>query len=499
MTDSSRSPAVLQRLTTDIPGLDQVLAGGLVRGDAYLVIGAAGTGKTTLANHVAHNVARAGGTALFVTLLAEQHDRMLAHLRNFGFFDASLVSRRVHYVSLYDQLRTSGLDAVLDQARALGREHRATVLLLDGAGHLGRHAPSDIALAQFMMSLSSQLSRLGCTTLLFSDQTDTGATHASLMDSIVRLHDEAVGLHQLRLLEVVKMRGVDYLRGRHQFAITGAGIQVYPRLEARMAREPPMAGEEPERAAFGVPGLDDMLRGGLVAGSTTLVLGAPGAGKTTAGLHLLVEGARRGEAGLIATFHETPPRLIGNADRLGLGLGSLVEAGRIRLLWRPPVEVLVDAWTQELLAAIDEHRPRRLLIEALTDLERVMVVPDRIYGFLTALTSEMRARGITTLLSAEIPAVVGGPPALPQPALSASIENAILLRYVELQSQLHRLLSIVKTRESAHDTSIREFTITEHGLEVAATFESAEAVLTGIARLVPSSAGHSRPPEALAR
>ena len=469
--------------------------GGLVRGDTYLVTGGAGTGKTTLGNQLAHNVARVGDTALFVTLLAEQHDRMLAHLRGFGFFDPGVVARRVHYVSLYDPLRTGGLDAVLGQARALVREHRATLLVVDGAGYLGRHAASDVALAQFVMSLNTQLSRLGCTTLLLSDQTDPAATHAGLLDGIVRLHDEAVGLHQLRLLEAVKVRGVDYLRGRHQFAITAAGIQLYPRLEASVAHDPPVATEQPERAAFGVPGLDEMLRGGLVAGSTTLVLGAPGAGKTTAGLHLLVEGARRGEAGLIATFHETPPRLIGKAEKLGLELGPLVEADRVRILWRPPVEVLLDAWAQELLAAIEEHRPRRLFIEALTDLERLAVVPDRIFGFLTALTAEVRARGITTLLSAEVPAVVGGPPAMPQPALSASIENAILLRYVELHSQLHRLLSIVKVRESAYDTAIREFAITEEGLKVAATFQSAEAVLTGIARIVPSSAGRSRHPE----
>jgi circadian clock protein KaiC len=484
---------MLERLATGIPGLDQVLVGGFVRGDACLVMGAVGTGKTTLANQLAHNVARAGGTALFVTVLAEQHDRMLTHLRGFGFFDPSLVGRRVHYVSLYDPLRTGGLDAVLGQARALVREHRATLLLMDGAGHLGRHAASDVAMAQFVMSLNSQLSRLGCTTLLFSDQTDPGGTHASLLDAIVRLHDEALGLHQLRLVEVVKMRGVDYLRGRHQFVITAAGIQVYPRLEASVAHDPPVADARPERAAFGVPGLDEMLRGGLVAGSTTLLLGAPGAGKTTAGLHLLVEGARRGEAGLIATFHETPPRLIAKADKLGLELGPLVEAGRVRILWRPPVEVLLDAWTHEVLATVEEHSPRRLFIEAVTDLERLAVVPDRMYGFLTALSVWVRARGITTLLSADIPAVVGGQPALPEPALSASIENAILLRYVELHSHLHRLLSIVKTRESAHDTSIREFAITERGLDVAATFESAEAVLTGIARLVPSSAAPSRP------
>lgn len=493
MTESGHSASPLEQLATGIAGLDQVLVGGLVRGDAYLVIGEAGTGKTTLANQVAHNVARAGGIAVFVTLLAEQHDRMLAHLRAFGFFDRSLVGGRVHYVSLYDALRRGGREAVLDQARTLVRERRATVLLIDGAGHLGHNAVSEVAFSEFVLSLSTHLSLLGCTTLLFSDQTDHGTAHASLVDGIVRLHDDPVGLAQLRRLEVIKMRGVDYLRGRHQFAITDAGVEVYPRLEASVARSPAASVDQPQRAAFGVEGLDEMLEGGLIAGSSTLLLGAPGAGKTTLGLHLIAEGARVGQAGLIATFHETPARLIAKAQQLGLELEQLVEADRVRILWRPPVEMPLDGWAQELLAEIEQHQPKRLFIEALTDLERVAVSPNRIFGFLAALTAQLRARGITTLITAEVPSVVGGPPTLPQPALSASIDNAILLRYVELRSQLHRLLSIVKTRESVHDTSIREFQITSRGLAVAATFESAEAVLTGIARMVPSAGALSKP------
>lgn len=487
----TRFAPTLERLRTDIPGLDQVLAGGLVSGDGYLVAGAPGTGKSTLGNHLAHNVARAGSTVVFTTLLAEQHDRMLAHLGSFGFLDPSLVGQRVHYVSLYDPLLAGGLDAVLVQARALVRAHHAKLLVVDGSGQLGRHAASDTQLAQFVMGLKTQFASLGCTTVLISDEPDLGVTpQAKLLDGIILLYDQPSGARQVRVLEVVKLRGVNYLRGRHQFAIAAEGFQVYPRLEALDIPVESEVFEETKRVAFGVPGLDAMLGGGLIAGSSTLLLGAPGTGKTIAGLHLLVEGARRGERGLITTFHKTPANLIAKSDSIGLELGAHVASGHVRVLWRPPVEILVDAWVQELLANLDEHRPRRLFIEAITDLERMMVVPERIIPFITALTLQLRGRGITVLLTAEAPVVFGGQVAMPLPVLSTTIDNAILLRYVELRSQLHRLLSIVKVGQSAYDTSIREFAITDRGLEVAATFESAEAVLRDIARPPAPGIGH---------
>jgi circadian clock protein KaiC len=234
-----------------------------------------------------------------------------------------------------------------------------------------------------------------------------------------------------------------------------------------------------ERLAFGVEGLDDMLRGGVMDGTTTLVLGSPGAGKTTTCLHFLIEGARRGERGLIATFHESPERLIAKASAVGLDLGACVEQGLIRILWHAPLELLLDAWNRDVLNAVESHQPRRFVIDGLTELQRLTAYPERLPAYLAALTTLLRSRSATTLLSAEATTVVGAPLDLPIPTLAATVENALLLRYVEVRSQLHRLISIIKTRESDYDTSIREFHISPRGLRVADSFESAEAVLTG--------------------
>ena len=483
----STSRLDLKRLPTEISGLDEVLAGGLVRGGFYLVTGSPGTGKTVLGNHLAHNHARNGGVTLFATVLAETHDRMLAHISNFRFFAPDQIAQRVHYVNIYDEIHQDGLSGALDLLRRLVREHHATLLVMDGASLLEEFTPSRLQYHRFMYDLHAQLAALGCTSLLLIDHGGPGLHPlAARVDGLIVLEDESVDLRDVRFLHVLKLRGVDYRRGRHLLAITDAGIEVYPRLEATSDLFPPMTTKSGERLAFGVTGVDDMLQGGLPVGSSTLILGTPGTGRTVTGLHFIVEGARRGEPGLIVGFHETPPRLAGKAENLGLELGHFVKEGLVQILWYPPLELLADAWAHQVLTAIEQQRPRRVLVDSLGDVERLLqLTPKRLPAFLAALTGALRAREVTSVFTMETRTLVGGIIDLPIPAISTTLENVILLRYVELRSQIHRLISVMKMRESDYDSSIREFSITERGMEVATTFESAEVVLTGVAHQTP--------------
>ena len=448
------NPPALERLPTGIDGLDEVLAGGLVRGGSYLVTGRPGTGKTILANHVAHNHGRAGGSVIFATVLAESHSRMLAHLAGFRFFAPEQVAQRVVYINIYDELRRNGLLGARDLLRRQVREQRATLLVIDGAGVLEEFAATQLEYRHFVYELHTQLGLLGCTALLLADD-DRREIHptAAHVDGILALEDESAGLRDIRVLHVVKLRGFSYLRGRHAFAITQAGFEVYPRLESMLSELPPAPPERRERLGFDLAGLDDMLRGGLLAGSATVVLGAPGAGKTTAGLHFIAAGARRGERGLIVSLQERPAQMVGKAEAVGLELERHVREGLVRISWHPSVELLTDAWARELLSVVSEHRPDRLHLDTLTDVELMRVLaPERAPAFLGALTHELRVRGVTTILAAEVGAVIGGPLEVAMPVQAARADNVILLRYVELRSQLRRLISIVKTRDSAHDT-----------------------------------------------
>ncbi len=484
----NRSPAVLPdlpRLPTRVPGLDTILGGGLVAGDTYLVTGEPGTGKTTLGNQLAFAHAAAGNTALVATLLTETHDRMLAHLRGFRFVDPALVGERLPYLSLLGALQEGGLDAVLGALVTAIRRHGASLLVVDGAGAAETFAPSSFDFGGFIHALQARTALLGCTTVLLSGDREA-ATATTHVDGLLQLVNEPIASRDVRWLRVAKLRGSAYLNGRHQFTVGPDGITVFPRLEAAYAEREPAWQEPAERLAMGVPGLDAMLAGGLAIGSSTLLLGTPGGGKTMLGLHFMTEGARRGEPGLIASFQETAPAMAATADRAGMGLRQHVESGLVRVLWRAPLELSPDAWAWQLLAAVDEHRPRRLVVDAFTDLVRLFADPDRQAHFAQALTNELRDRGVTSLFMLEIDTFVGPQLAAPVPTISATMDTGILLRTVELGSSLRRLVSVLKQRQSAVDPTIWEFVIGPQGIVVGEPFDSA-ALLTGTALPAPTS------------
>jgi len=283
---------------------------------------------------------------------------------------------------------------------------------------------------------------------------------------------------------VAKLRGSNYLHGHHGFAIGDDGIVVFPRMEAAHARLQPGWPEPGERLAFGIAGLDAMAAGGPMVGSSTLVLGTPGAGKTVLGLHFLDEGTRRGEPGLLAGFQETSSGVASTAGGIGIGLGRHLDSGLVRMTWRPPLEFEPDEWAWHLLAAVDKHQPRRLVVDAFSDLFRLFVVPERQTHFAHALVNGLRDRGVTTLFLMEIDAFAGPALTVPVPNLSATMDNALLLRTVELHSALHRMVSILKLRQTAFDPAIREFTIGSQGIVVGEPFDAAE-LLTGSATPLP--------------
>jgi circadian clock protein KaiC len=232
-----------------------------------------------------------------------------------------------------------------------------------------------------------------------------------------------------------------------------------------------------------------MMHGGPFARSCTMLLGTPGSGKTLLGLHFLAAGARQGEPGLYIGFDEPPEWLLPKADAVGLDFSRHVAAQRIDLLWQAPLDSLLDALAAQLLARVRTRQVRRVFIDGLSGLERAQLYPERMFAFFTALVLQLRALGVTTVFSAEVPQLFGPEVTLPSDYASGATDNIIFLRYVELHAQLHRLISVMKMRDSGYDTALREFRITAHGIVVEATFAGAEAILTGLARPLPPAAG----------
>ena len=279
-----------------------------------------------------------------------------------------------------------------------------------------------------------------------------------------------------------KLRGTRILGGPHELTIDTDGVTVHPRTEAVFRAPPSSAVETRTRLPFGISRLDAMLAGGLPSASTTVVLGTPGAGKTLLALHMLTAGADRGEPGVYFGFNETPPRLLAKANSVGLDLAPAVESGLVSVLWQPSITQQLDSLAERLLRTIETLGARRLVIDGFEGFQRAAVYPDRLSPFLAALTNELRARDVTTLVTVELRELFGPRVEVPIDDVATIAENVIFLRYFELRSELNRLISVLKMRESSHDTTIRAFTIGPRGLSVAEPFSSAEALLTGVAR-----------------
>lgn len=309
---------------------------------------------------------------------------------------------------------------------------------------------------------------------------DEGRGASGHVDGVIELTHEAAGSADARWLRVAKLRGSVSLSGRHRFAIANTGIAVFPRIEAAFADLKPGTTEDGERLGFGISGLDGMLAGGLPPGTSTLVLGTPGAGKTLLSLHFLAEGARRGEPGLIASFAEPPGVLAATADRLGLGLGEHLASGLVGSCWQPALEGSPDAWAWELLAIVAAHRPRRLVIDAFTDLARLFADPTRAVQFADALTNALCDHGVTALIVLEIDAFTSPELVAPIPQLSGVMDNGLLLRTAELRSASQRLISVLKLRQSGFDPAIRGFVVGPAGIAVGDPL-AASGLLTGTA------------------
>ena len=476
----------LGRVPTGIAGLDTILGGGFLKGGLYIVQGMPGTGKTTLANQICFHHAVAGGRALYATLLAEYHARMMQHMGGMSFFDVAMIPDRVSYISAFGTLRQDGLPGLLATLRREIVARKATVLVLDGFATAQRLAGDMQGFDEFAHELQGVAIATDCTMFLLSSTRGVKDTpEYTIVDGILELGDQLFGWSAESALQVVKLRGSGYLRGRHAFRITDDGLAVYPRIEALLAKPSRQDKGGTERVPSGVARLDAMLGGGLPAASTTMVMGPSGVGKTTLGLQFLAKSSEV-EPGLLFGFYETPARILAKADGVCRPLRGLIEAGTVEVLWQPPTDGLLDAYGERLLEAVSRRGVRRLFIDGLGALRNAASDPARMSHFLTALMNELRVRGVTTAYTMEVADIVGPTIRAPIDDLSSVAENLVLLRFIELRSRLFRLISVLKVRDSDFDPTLHRYVNTSEGLAIEAGSEGAEAVMAGFAHCRPA-------------
>src|SRR5690606_18361629 len=270
-------------------------------------------GKTILANETCFRHVAGGGRAIYVTLLAESHIRMLQHLRPMTFFDENVIPDRLFYVSAFHTLEEEGLKGLLTLLRREMRARKASLLVLDGLLAAEESASTPRDFKKFIHELQSHATANSCTALLLTSGPDRAAgPEHTMVDGVIELNDEQHGVRNQRTMQVRKFRGSGAMRGKHAFRITADGIRIFPRVEAWLdAPSAPDPGNGP-KITTGSASLDQMLRDGICLSSVTGLTGPTGVGKTLCALQFLAQSSRD-EPGLMFTFYETPARLLDKA------------------------------------------------------------------------------------------------------------------------------------------------------------------------------------------
>ena len=476
MNASASGPVPLERMPSGIPGLDVVLSGGFFRSGVYIVHGLPGSGKTIFANQLCYRHVAAGGRAVYVTLLAESHARMLQHLRPMSFFDESAIPDRLSYISAFHDLEADGLKGLMAVLRREMRARNVSVLVLDGLVAAAEAAQTDRELKKFIHEVQTSAVFHGCTVFLLTSggRERINAEH-TMVDGLLDLEDRLFGARSERSIQVRKFRGAGSLAGKHAFRIDDNGLEVFPRIEA-LFDQPPLGSLSSRSVSTGVASLDALIRaGGLPDASASVVIGSSGTGKTTLGLHFLSR-CSAAEPGLLFGFFEAPARVRVKARGFGFDFVGLEASGALHLLWHPQSEHRIDELGHRLLDEVSARGVKRLVIDGLSGFFEAATYPERTSRFFSCLTNELRRRGVTVLMTLETTDVVGS--AVPTPyGVSGFVDNLVFLRFVEADGRVKRLLTLTKMRDSDYHPGLHSIEIGPVGMRIAGLFTSGGDVI----------------------
>jgi circadian clock protein KaiC len=483
----------VEHLATGIEELDLVLAGGLQPGSLVILAGAPGTGKTILAQQICFSCATSERKAIYYTTLSEPHSKLVRHLEPFSFFEADALGDRVEFIHLGDLLLQEdggGLDSVVTEVVDRCFEDEPAVVVIDSARALQVFADEQSLRAAYY-ELASRVAHTGTVLILVGEYTPGEIEHDAefaLADGIIQLANESYEPLDRRWLRVLKMRGARHLAGRHSFRITADGCQVFPRLETIAAQDTTFT--VGRRVASGVPKLDELMAGGTPAGDATAILGPSGCGKTVLALRFIAQGLADGERCLYASFQESADALVMKAASFGWDLKGAVESRQLVIHHVPQGELNLDTLGAVVRAELAGASVRRIILDSLAELVVAVRETDRFPAYARSLIGLIRAAGASVLVTSETTAL--GPESEPIGGLSFLFNNVLLLRYIEMESETRRALSILKMRDSDHAKGVYQFEIDAQGFELLDKLEGLTGVL-GWSALSTRPANDRRP------
>ena len=482
-------------MATGVPGLDLVLNGGVEPGAVVIVAGPPGSGKTILAQQMCFASAAAGRKSVCYTTVSEPHTKLVRHLETLSFFDPQALGSRVEYIHLGDFLRPEredGLESMVAEIVRKGLDERPAIVVIDSAKML-RDFADERGLRMALYNLTGRFAQSDTVLLLLGEYTSgelRSDVEFSLADGIIQLEYEPREPVNRRWLRVGKLRGASPLSGKHTFRIGPGGVEVFPRIETLTPQ--PLAHLPAGRVRSGIPGLDELMGGGIKPGDATLVTGPSGVGKTIFGLRWIAHELEHGERCLYVTFQDTAEQLAAMAAGFGWEFWSRQAAGQLVLSHVPMGDLDLDVMATTVRGQLAGARASRIVFDSLSEMVGAAHEEERFPAYLRSLLGLVRAGGSSLVVTSETAAHGVSPTTLD--ALMFLFDNVIDLRYIEVESQVARTLHVAKMRSSRHDMTLHGFTIGERGIAVGEVLHDVTGRLGWSAlrmQAVPSPAGGS--------
>ncbi|HYD50778.1 MAG TPA: ATPase domain-containing protein [Terriglobales bacterium] len=488
MTASARWPVA----STGIAGLDDVLRGGLPRDRLYLIEGDPGVGKTTLALQFLAQGARQGERVLYITL-SETEEEIRAVASSHGF---ELTGIDLYELSAAEQQLSFDQNTLFPASEVELREITQTLLqqveriqpnrvVFDSLSEIRLLSQDALRYRRQILALKQFFSGRRCTVLLLDDR--TSGAHDQQLQSLVhgvialeKLSPEYGG--ERRRVSITKLRGVQFRGGFHDYIIERGGLVVFPRLVAAEHR----ADITGEKISTGVAALDTLLGGGLTQGTSTLIMGPAGSGKSTVALQIVIAAAQRGERSHVYLFEESLRTVSDRTARLGIPVAPHLASGMIRITQVDPAELAPGEFAHLVRAAVDDHDVKLIVIDGLNGYMNAMPEERFVTLHTRELLSFLNQRGVATVLVYSQHGLVG----MMQQSVDISYltDTVMVIRYFEAMGAVHKALSVMKNRAASHESTIREFSLGAGGLSVGAPLKDFQGVLSGTPRYVgPSS------------
>ena len=481
----------LSKVASGIPGFDEISHGGIPKGRTTLVSGISGSGKTAFSTQFLYEgIVEFGENGVFVTF-EESPEDIIRNTKSFGwnidklvkegkwaFVDVSSDDSSSVEVGQYD------LGAFLARIAYAVKKVKAKRVVIDSVGVLLTNYQDQGVIRRELHKLAANLKKSSITCVMTAEisiedrQISRYGIEEFVSDNVILLHSRLSSQGEReRTVEVLKFRGSSHDSEEAPMLVTVEGMVIYPRPR------PKLRGKIfSQKISTGIKGLDKLLCGGIYKNSTTLITGASGSGKTITALHFIVEGAKRGEKSLFIEFEESPDQLYRNAASFGWDLGKYIKKGLVKLICHYPADLKSEQYLKIIQDMVLTHKVKRVALDSISDIQRIYN-ERKFHAFVTGLNTFLKMSDVTSVLT-NTTAQLLEVKEITETHLSTSADNIIILKYVELEGRMHRVISVLKQRGSGHEKDLMEFEVSSAGMEVLGPFKGIENLMSGSARRI---------------